>query len=259
MKPAAKTISPHTLWWGLRLHVFLGDSLRHFLPSPRRIRNIIGASAVGVAAVLAFATPALACYPVSSHTEVCSDQGQVVITWTINLEESNRSATIQQVVSTPTGSVWSGDTLAKDVKIAQGGKLVAVQTLPAGQTEATLNVSVKLDGRNGSTEWLFNNAQPQKVKLPCSAPSKPATQTPTQPPTATPTETPSAIPSESSSHGGGASVAPSSITSSTSGGASLPVTGSNTGAIVGVAVLLVGAGVGLFFMARRRQQVKFTA
>ncbi|MBT8224742.1 MAG: LPXTG cell wall anchor domain-containing protein [Dactylosporangium sp.] len=205
--------------------------MRSFLPSPRRVRNIVGAGAVGVAAALTFATPALACHPVADKPSiVCDDRGGAEITWTIKMD-SNVTATVQGVTLTPEGSTLKNGKIAKGKTFGKQG-VTDVQVVPPGTTKATMKVKVEYQ-YNGRKQTHELNASTEEFN--CPVPSE----------SPTPSESPA--PSESAV-----------ASASSSGGSALPVTGANTAIIAGVAVLLVGAGAGLFLVARRRQ-VRFTA
>jgi LPXTG-motif cell wall-anchored protein len=196
--------------------------LRYFLPSARRMRNIIGAGVAGTAATIAFATPALACEVQVQHTQACNADGRVEITWGLKIDERGKTGSILEEGgwAKPEDSDWRE--ITPDSELSSDTWNSSVQILPIGATEATLHLETEIDG-------VGNKTVEKTVPVAVTCASTPAS------PTANPT----------------ASKSP------TSSGA-LPVTGANTAIIAGVATVLVVGGAALFFVARRRR-VTFTA
>ena len=124
------------------IHCLLGDPLRRFLPSPRRIRNIIGAGAVGIAVAAAFATPAFACRADLGQSAACGDEsGTVKVTWT--LTTSDDGAVLSDVsvnAGTLTGDIANGKTMTA------GTTLTGTQTLKYSEGHAQLDVKVSWHG-----------------------------------------------------------------------------------------------------------------
>ena len=309
--------------------------MRRFLPSPRRLRTILGAGAVGVVAAAAFATPAFACHGGITATSECgTTPGTIDITWTLTLRDNTPAGgVLSEVVQTP-GTLKGG--IKNDATLTESG-LTAIQTVPSSVHQARIDGKLTWTfadkhGKLSETKWEFkegsNVATFPHLKCdapPSTPPSATPSATPTKPPaskitftsdctTATVTiENPSKdarkfevtgrtelvtvaaggketvviagdkltggtvevwlvepkgkeqvgsspwkpTPCDTASPTG--SVVPSGVAGASSSAAgSLPVTGANIALISGAAILLVGAGAGLFMVARRRR-VRFTA
>jgi hypothetical protein len=200
-----------------------------------------------VAAAVAFSAPAFACHvvvPDNAKPKVeCLTGGKAEITWSVALSDQGRTGTITTIKLTPADTEFTSDSQIKVGAEISSTPITGKQVVKAGATNATLEVTAKLGGKGGDAKML-KAATADTAK--CVS-----TEQPTTPPTASPSASASAKPSASSSSSGVAGTS-----SSSSGG--LPVTGANTAAIAGTAVVLVGAGAGLFFVARRRR-IKFTA
>lgn len=232
-KPCGKTrIPPGPEFWGYHL--------RRFMPSARRLLTLGGAAFVGLAATALFAAPA------SAHTaelvgkSVCDPKtGTFTVTWTLH-NKYNLDATLSSAefavkkgnATTPgTGKLTVNEISANDTID------VAVQTGVPADSVAKLKIHVV---------WK------DEVKEDVVGKDTPCGKCQPKP---TPSESPSPSPSSSGGTGGGEG-SPTPSKSNTS--PSLPVTGAQTGLYAGGAMVLLGAGAGLFFVARRRR-VKFEA
>ncbi|MBN1173393.1 MAG: LPXTG cell wall anchor domain-containing protein [Micromonosporaceae bacterium] len=200
--------------------------MRHSLLSVRRARTVVGAGAAGALAALAFMTPAFATDgPLleAKHSEQCNAQNRVEITWGVKLTELGAEEIADQselaIEVTPEPTEEDWVDLSGSDEISADAWNESRQTLPAGTTTATLRVTIPGGKATGEQELVSLTVDVSSV---CKKPS--ASVTPT--------------------------------TSAT--GATLPVTGSNTGLIAGTAVVLVVVGAGAYLIARRRR-VRFTA
>ena len=200
------------------------DSLRYSLLSAKRIRAAIGVGAVGAVAALAFVTPAFAADSLMEvrHSEKCNTQNRVEVTWGLKLTAQGAAANLDQnqfsVELTPEPSEQDWVDLSGTDVISADAWNESRQTLPAGTTKVALRITYP--GDKGAVQELVNVTF--DVSAVCSKPSA----------SSSPTTSPS--------------------------GSTLPVTGSSTIMIAGVAVVLLVVGAGVFFVARRRR-VTFTA
>jgi hypothetical protein len=117
--------------------------LRRFLPSPRQLRNVIGAGAVGVIATVAFAAPAFACHPIISIKAECGEPGTVVVNWTLNTEPAGAKLTEVDFH----GGTVTGD-IENDARVGNAG-LKATQVLKLPVTEARLDGTLTWYKPNG--------------------------------------------------------------------------------------------------------------
>jgi LPXTG-motif cell wall-anchored protein len=124
------------------IHCLLGDPLRRFLPSPRRIRNIVGAGAVGIAVAAAFATPAFACDASLGKHAACGDEsGTVKVTWTLT---TNDDGAVLSDVGVNAGTL-TGD-IANGKAMKSGVTLTGIQTLKYSEGHAQLDVKLSWHG-----------------------------------------------------------------------------------------------------------------
>jgi LPXTG-motif cell wall-anchored protein len=197
----------------------------------------------GLAAALALTTPAQAG---EDHTPATvTGQGECADTgWTANITITNISDKHTAVVK------WvkvlaDGDEVDLEVKLSgtelakageEGDSVTGTIAVPEDLTAITVRVNVTV----GWTDQFPST----EIKAPedCGPP---------------PTESPSPSPStESPAPSASASEAP--PVAGSGGGSELPVTGASIGTAVGIAVVLLAAGTGLFFFFRRRR-IRFTA
>src|SRR6266487_1680483 len=206
---------------------FWGYLLRRFMPSTRRLLTLGGAAVVGLAVTALFAAPASATTASVTGTSVCETNG----TYTITLK-------ITDVKVTP-DTPLTPDLNGKKIK-GQPAYVEATQTVPGTTTKAELSFHPVWS--NGHRVDRYKGSVTLKGK--CKPEGSPSPST-----SARPSSSASPKPSES---GGAGSPTPSSSTPA------LPVTGAQTAAYAGGSLLLLGAGAGLFFIARRRR-IKFEA
>ncbi len=211
-------------------------------PSTRRFRrpaSIIGGAAAGLTAVLMFATPALACHAeisVKGAPTCDTTTGEWVVTWQVQNSDQGKTGKITDVTLRPEGSKITGIVVGATIP-AQPNALVGVQRVPGNEKSAELSIKTDYSGNQRYKKTVeFGGTCKEDV----------------------PTHSPSASPSVSPTHSAPA-VAPSTTASPVSGqGGSLPVTGSSTGTVVGIAAGLLAIGAVLFFVFRHRR-VRFTA
>jgi LPXTG-motif cell wall-anchored protein len=210
--------------------------LRRFMPSTRRMTTLAGAAFVGLAASAMLAAPASAHTAALSHDAVCdTETGKVKVTWTVS-NDYPADATLRNVNASPAlTTIVNGATVTKQ-KNGKDGTL-SESVLVAPGTKVSLG---------------FTATWPDGVRyvVPVKTVDTAGICKETPPPS--PSE--SASPSPSGGTGGGGE----SPSPSRSAAPSLPVTGAQTGLYAGGAVVLLGAGAGLFLLARRRR-IKFEA
>jgi LPXTG-motif cell wall-anchored protein len=218
------------------------------MPSARRLTTLGGAAVVGLATIALFAAPASAHLPNVTVDAKCGNDGTYTITWTVentypkseNPRHPEKSAMTLHDVKFAPKTLSNDGKIADDVTVegASGenkpGKVVGVVTVPGDSTFAKLSF-LPTWGDGYTVDEPIVGAK--KLEGTC----KPTESSPT-PPTG----------------GGGGGGEGSPTPSASSSTPSLPVTGSQTGLYAGGAVVLLGAGAGLFVMARRRR-VKFEA
>jgi hypothetical protein len=221
-------------------------------------RKLAVAGIAGAATTLAFATPALAChaeFPVKP-TAACATENTALVTWTV--KPSDRGGKLQGYEFTVDGNKANG-TAPKNIGEALPDNSKFTLTVSKGAKIAKLTVKVSTD-RGRSSEINLNVidwSACQAPVVPPVTPSSPAPVQPTTPPVASPSAPVSESPSVPVSPSESKSSAVAGASSSAAAG-SLPVTGTSIGIIAGVATLLLGAGVAMFLIARRRR-VRFTA
>ncbi len=211
--------------------------MRRILPSSWRKLAVAGVT--GVAVALAFSAPASACHGIPKGEPVCDTATTAKITWTLSV--SDNGAKIKSVTFLADGEAGtaSGD-IVKDATINKDTPLTATQVVSRSTKQAVMDITVEWPNRPNTPDWSeavktdLNDVDWSK----CPAPSPSESESSDAP-----------APSPSSAVGGN---------SSSSGGAALPVTGANTALMAGGALVLVGVGGGLFFLARRRR-IRFTA
>jgi LPXTG-motif cell wall-anchored protein len=214
--------------------------LRSLVPSARRLTTLVGAAFVGLAATAMFASPASAHHVDVTGKSDCVD-GKWKVTWTVK-DIYNTEATLDAVDVTPANAPIksaAGVVLGQGVKIQSGdaNNFVGVQWVGATERSASLRVSAHWE--SDGTTWAMKRPYVVELEGDC----KPTESTPSPKPTPT------------GGTGGGVGTP---TPSKTSAAPTLPVTGAQTGILTGGAVALLGAGAGLFVMARRRR-IKFEA
>ena len=169
------------------------------------------------------------CVPSAAAENDCKN-----VTVTVTNPEGNKPAKAEVT--------YGGAT--KPVTVAGGASELV--TFPAGEATTATVTYPEITGTEPTTVLV--------TKLECPAPTTPATTAPTAttpatttPTTGTPTETPSETATTSS-----APVETTPVSDNDNDG-ELPLTGAAAGSIAGGAAVLLLAGVGLFFMARRRK------
>jgi LPXTG-motif cell wall-anchored protein len=219
------------------------------MPSARRLLTLGGAAFVGLAATALFAAPASAHVVDVSGKSDCGSDGTYTIHWTIDNKYRQVDVTLTKV--DPKDSGLEGKT------IKGGDSLKVDQTGIPGDTKGDVTLSFTAVWKDG---WQDNgNPHTGTVTLggKCKPECPPSVDTkgghPKPPPSCPPSESPSPSPSGGTGGGGGSPTPSKSNTSP-----SLPVTGAQTGLYAGGAMVLLGAGAGLFFIARRRR-IKFEA
>lgn len=213
--------------------------MRRFAMPKRRTLGLLTAMAAGLFGAVLLTSPASAHTASVSGVAKCeSATGTWSVTWTVK-NDYNGVATLSKVTAGPAGSTV---TLASTIPAAKKGTTTSItgtEVVTAPATEATLSAHVT---------WPDNYKQDIKgtvaLEGPCVKPSD----------SASPSPSPSAVESASTSPSASA-VAPvsSSPASGTGAGSTLPVTGTSLTWFVVAAVVLIGGGVGLFVMSRRRR------
>jgi LPXTG-motif cell wall-anchored protein len=247
-KPCGKTrIPPGPEFWGYHL--------RRFMPSARRLLTLGGAAFVGLAATALLAAPA------SAHTAtVAIDQkcdhgtGKIEVTFTVS-NDYPKDATLSNVVSSPAlTKIVNGATVDKKKGDKDGTLSETVQVEPG----TTVKLGVTATWKEQPKDFVYKvPAQSLDTKDNCKPECPPSVEPKGGGPKPQPSCPPSESPSPSPSGGtGGGEGSPTPSKSNTS--PSLPVTGAQTGLYAGGAMVLLGAGAGLFFVARRRR-IKFEA
>jgi LPXTG-motif cell wall-anchored protein len=219
------------------------------MPSARRLLTLGGAAFVGLAATALFAAPASAHAVDISGKSDCASDGTYTIHWTIDNKYRQVDVTLTKV--DPKDSGLEGKTI-------KGGKSLDVdQTGIPGDTKGAVTLSFTAVWKDG---WQ-DNGNPHtgtvtlggKCKPECPPGGKDDKGGPKPGKSCAPSESPSPSPSGGTGGGEGSPTPSKSNTSP-----SLPVTGAQTGLYAGGAMVLLGAGAGLFFIARRRR-IKFEA
>jgi LPXTG-motif cell wall-anchored protein len=199
--------------------------------------TLAGAAFVGLAASAMLAAPASAHTASLSHDAVCDTKYNMVkVTWTIS-NDYPAVATLSNVYASPTlSAIVNGATVPK--KTDKDGVLSQSVLVGAG-TKVSLGFTATWP------DGVTRTVGPQAVDT---------TGICKESPSPSPSESESPSPSPSGGTGGGGE----SPSPSRSAAPSLPVTGAQTGLYAGGAVVLLGAGAGLFLLARRRR-IKFEA
>jgi hypothetical protein len=263
------------------------------MPSTRRLTTLVGAAFVGLAATALIASPASAHHANLTVDKACdTESGMVKVTFTITNSE-DKKAKLTAVTAEPATMF---KTIKNDAEIDKSGKLTETVMVTPGTilklgytakwtyksppvTYKVDPVTVKTDGicgpecppsidaktRNGDNGG--DDCKPEcppagvaprgGLPLPPACSPSPSTSPskPTESGSPSPSHSTSASPSPSGGTGGGAA-SPTPSKSATA--PALPVTGAQTGLLAGGALVLLGAGAGMFFLARRRR-LKFEA
>jgi LPXTG-motif cell wall-anchored protein len=240
--------------------------LRRFMPTSWRKLALAGIA--GAATTVAFAAPALACHPVFDSTPAgaCVTETTGKVIWTVSPQEGERQE-LTLVKFTIDGQTVTGEGLKEKDELVKNSKFTLTVPRTANKAALTIGVKQKTNSRNpasgqGTKEFTISSIDWSKCKAPVTPPSEqPSTpveqpSTPASEKPSTPVEQPSS-PSVPASPTESKSSAVAGASSSAASG-SLPVTGTSIGIIAGVAVVLLGAGIALFVVARRRR-IRFTA
>jgi LPXTG-motif cell wall-anchored protein len=217
------------------------------MPSARRLLTLGGVAFVGLAATALFAAPASAHIAAVSGDSKCASDGTYTIHWTI--DNKYRQVDVKLTDVKPAGTKLEG------VTIKGGAVLEFDQTGIPGDTKGDVTLSFTAVWKDGWNDTGNPHSGTVTLKGKCKPECPPSVDTKGGHPKPPPSCPPSESPSPSGGTGGGEG-SPTPSKSNTS--PSLPVTGAQTGLYAGGAMVLLGAGAGLFFVARRRR-VKFEA
>jgi len=248
------------------------------MPSARRLLTLGGAAFVGLAATALFAAPANATSAKVSGTVDCGTKDGYTISWTVtgDVHYKNIVLTINDVQTDP-DTPLSEDLNGKKLKGDQSRTVTQVVSKDTDEA----NLSFHPEWSNGHKVNRYSGSvdvagkceghKPPECKgdkpggdkgkghgKPCTPPCKPEKPGDGKPGDKCkghpkPCESASASPSPSASSGGGGGGGETTPTPSRSAQPSLPVTGSQAAIYGGGAAVLLGAGAGLFFLARRRR------
>ena len=111
-------------------------------PSVRRALSVAAAAVAGVAATLAFATPAFAHQMTVTGTKTCQDNGTWKVVWTVVNSESNKTVVLTTVTVDPDGSAITNDPISSGTFVAASGSVSGEQTFPGTATSATLTINL---------------------------------------------------------------------------------------------------------------------
>jgi LPXTG-motif cell wall-anchored protein len=219
------------------------------MPSARRLLTLGGAAFVGLAATALFAAPASAHAVVISGESDCGSDGTHTVHWKI--DNTYRPVEVALTEVKPAGTGLDGKTIQgnNSLQIDQTG----IKGKPGDTVKLTFTAVWKDGWKDKENPHSGTVTLEGKCKPECPPSVEPKGGKPKPPPSCPPSE--SASPSPSGGSGGGEG-SPTPSKSNTS--PSLPVTGAQTGLYAGGAMVLLGAGAGLFFVARRRR-IKFEA
>lgn len=125
--------------------------MNSFVPTMRRVFAVAGAVLAGVAAALAFASPASAHHPIVTGVGACDTAtGEWVITWTVSNSQTNLAATVQARSFTPADSAFNGINVGDTIPIKGTGVLTATQRIPASKPPTSLTITGFWDYPPGS-------------------------------------------------------------------------------------------------------------
>jgi LPXTG-motif cell wall-anchored protein len=158
----------------------------------RRSATIIGGTFLGLGIAAAMATPALACYPEITDVSSCVNaDGTWVINWSVAPTDTGVAGTIDKVDFSPASSTLTGIIVGAPLPV--GVPLTGVQTIPADQGLAGIEVSAKFDNGVYSTRASGWKAKPTEVcETQPSSPAPSSSTPPTTPPTTSASPSPSA-------------------------------------------------------------------
>jgi LPXTG-motif cell wall-anchored protein len=246
------------------------------MPSARRLLAISGAAFVGLAATALFAVPASAHAAKLTYDVECKDNGKAKVTWHIYNDHSTK-AKLKTVTAAPEVPGIAVGTEIKSHKTVSGSV-----TVKSGDTATLSYIAVwPSDGYTYAPPVGATKADTGKCKPDCPPtidiqgghghpspkpscrPTESGSPKPSSSASAKPSSSASAKPSTSASAqpSGSGSPTPTDTDTPPAPGSStpaLPVTGAQTAAYAGGSLLLLGAGAGLFFVARRRR-IRFEA
>lgn len=216
-------------------------------PSPPA-RRLLSLFAATTAAVLAMASPAFACTAtIKAETLGCGPTaGTWQVQWQITNDVSEGNFLVfdqsdkAPIIDVNTHKPITQKTQLPDAYLDHDG-LIGIQTIPDSVKSVTLSVKVSWPKEAGGQGYTGDLVGPVTADIPkgdCESVKPPVS--------------PSASPSPSPSKTSPAAHSASPVTGS-GGGGGLPVTGVNTVAIAGVAVALIGGGVVLVLLGRRRR------
>jgi hypothetical protein len=219
--------------------------VKRLSPTSRRLLALAATATAGVLAALWTASPASAHHgAVSGQAGRCESTSTTwPVSWTIE-NKYGTTATIETITGTSTAAVTGKHgTIGAGTTIPAHSKIYGTQQIAGGVTSATL--TIKFIWADGFTETVESSpVQYDKDKCkPCPSPS----------PSVSPSKSPSPSPSGSGSVPGSPAPSASTPAGGSGGGGGLPVTGVNSVAFVGVAMVLIGGGTALVLMSRRRR------
>lgn len=117
----------------------------------RRLSAIAGATLAGIAATLAFASPAAAHHPIVEGQAVCDTAaGDWVVTWKVGNSETDLTGKIIEMTLTPAGTTVTNIAVGATLPKKGDGVLTGVQRVSADKTQAKLAVTARWI-RNGDT------------------------------------------------------------------------------------------------------------
>jgi LPXTG-motif cell wall-anchored protein len=241
--------------------------------SLRKTTVLVAGALLGVAGAVAFAAPAAATgdHPkvvLDAYTDCDPRHGVWTVRWVLD-KTSGGVGKVTKLDITPAGELAPYPNPTANIQLLKldaefKAKLGGVQTIPNAVATATVDAEVTFGGRRSGEEAVaYGGGHGNKEKkagdkktvnrpAKCDPPTTPPTSTSPSPTTTTP------APANTSSAPATPSVLPSTPAPGTGGGSQLPKTGAGTTSLIVGAIVLLAAGAGAFFLARRRR-LKFTA
>jgi hypothetical protein len=175
----------------------------------RRTSTVAAGTFLGLVGMMATATPALACHTDVVGKAVCiSQNGDWVVKWKLHNSQYKEDGTITSLSYAPETGSLSGIAVGATVpKKRHGGVLEGLQTVPAGASEATLQVTVnwqdisKVKTDSGKVRKPNPNRTPVcKPTSPSPSPSASESSSPSPSPSVSESSSPSPSPSVSESN-----------------------------------------------------------
>jgi LPXTG-motif cell wall-anchored protein len=128
----------------------------------RRSATLVGGSIAGLGVVAAMATPALACEPLLTYSNVCAHaDGTWQIQWSVKASDKGISGEVGDVQLTPQDSTLTN--IVKDAAVPVDDVLSGVQTLKKTDETAKIDLTVKFHLRGHD---IFPSAHGDVVKKP---------------------------------------------------------------------------------------------